>query len=363
MFANEAALFFGDMETLFDFKAFDASPSDKLIVQLENITDHAPINSYTVLLYSPFVLFVSIFFVLFISYLVQSVVSLRRFFETLNTTDYTMLSAQSDLSHIKFILGNRYEGILEAEVFLLDESLKSVNTIVKAKYINFINDNGVYRFRLLASTFIREGQLFGYLLLMDASATQDRINEYELIYRTDSLTQLPNRTELDDFIKKTANSSAKYLMSIVDLDHFKSINDNFGHHFGDLVLQHSANHLKKSVKLNEDDRLIRMGGEEFIILLSLEAQVFDDACKSIAKRILNFNDEKISFSGGILLWEPDKKTFDSAYKQCDKLLYEAKEGGRRQIRMLDYAGNKVVINEVSTRVDVINFQDQKSKVR
>ena len=83
---------------------------------------------------------------------------------------------------------------------------------------------------------------------------------------TDGLTKLYNRKYLDILLKELYNK--RVCLIELDIDHFKKINDTFGHQFGDEVLQQIAKILKSNVR--DEDIVIRMGGEEFLVVPSVE---------------------------------------------------------------------------------------------
>lgn len=153
---------------------------------------------------------------------------------------------------------------------------------------------------------------------------------------TDPLTQLNNRTRTDTFFP-TAIQSARFnkqplTLVIIDIDHFKSVNDNFGHLTGDKVLQAMADILKKSAR--QHDFVARWGGEEFIIILSnTELEDAFEHTESIRKKVENHQFPEIgsitSSFGISKLNETD--TAESIMARADKCLYKAKELGRNRV--------------------------------
>ena len=151
----------------------------------------------------------------------------------------------------------------------------------------------------------------------------------------DPLTQVYNRTFLRDFLKNF--NPNEYSILMLDIDHFKKINDTYGHKAGDFILREFANTIKKI--LREDDIFIRYGGEEFIIFIK-HPPSNQDVVK-IAQRIKNtfekasfiYNGTQINFTVSIgVLFHPQKfKTFKEALKITDTLLYRAKRAGRNKI--------------------------------
>lgn len=157
----------------------------------------------------------------------------------------------------------------------------------------------------------------------------DSIGYYKDNHTKDSLTGLYNRTELRTFINEHQNTNKLFLIALIDLDKFKDFNDTYGHDFGDTVLVHTANFLKKNFK-QEHDMILRIGGEEFLIILEVTTDI-NTLVTSIEKRLLSFNQQALSMSGGITVWETNVETFDNAHKRVDELLYQSKHNGRAQV--------------------------------
>ncbi len=103
-----------------------------------------------------------------------------------------------------------------------------------------------------------------------------------------------------------------------DLDHFKSINDNWGHEAGDTILVGFARILRKQVRA--DDLVVRMGGEEFLVLFS--------GCNSVD---LSTGEVRVTASARITHFEPERDNFKQAYAKADHHLHEAKAFGRDRV--------------------------------
>lgn len=154
----------------------------------------------------------------------------------------------------------------------------------------------------------------------------------------DSLTQAYNRRYLEKMIKKI--DLQDYIIAMADIDHFKSVNDRYGHNVGDRALQIFAkriqNHLKKK------DSLIRYGGEEFIIFLYKQdinnaKSVFERLKQSIQQDSICVNDVciNITSSFGVNLNPSLSKDFSKALQIADEQLYIAKNNGRNRIEYYD----------------------------
>jgi diguanylate cyclase (GGDEF)-like protein len=164
---------------------------------------------------------------------------------------------------------------------------------------------------------------------------QDYVN-LETISITDKLTQLNNRTRTDAYFPLAINEAHQQhedlAAVLVDIDHFKSVNDGYGHLVGDKILQSMAALLKENTR--EHDFIARWGGEEFIILLP-KTQLKDafkhiDNLRSIIEFHIFPDVKSITASFGIsMLREND--TPETLMERADKCLYEAKEQGRNRV--------------------------------
>jgi len=152
----------------------------------------------------------------------------------------------------------------------------------------------------------------------------------------DPLTRLYNRNYLKEIWNKI--TLKKIAIMMLDIDHFKLINDTYGHDVGDTVLSSIAKKLMGETRL--EDRVIRYGGEEFLIFLKWPKN--DDEVMQIANRIRkNIANEKIritenlsintSVSIGVNLSPKNSKTLKEAIKIADNMLYVAKDKGRNRV--------------------------------
>lgn len=163
--------------------------------------------------------------------------------------------------------------------------------------------------------------------------------------RVDYLTNLSNRRYFMEQAEAELHRALRYetpfALLMIDIDHFKQINDTYGHKTGDLVLQKLSELLKQS--LREVDILGRIGGEEFAILLpesKLEnaVEVAERLRTQIANSMLvEENGVAIRFtvSVGIALLDSGNKTLDALFAQADEALYKAKNSGRNCVRVKD----------------------------
>jgi len=167
----------------------------------------------------------------------------------------------------------------------------------------------------------------------------ERYKEFGRLIYHDALTGLYNRRALDDFLKQELERVERYQrrmsLLLLDIDHFKRVNDNYGHDFGDVVLQRISSVLKSTIR--EIDYAGRYGGEEFIILMpetgKSEGFIAANRIRLAVKSILwDKDDFSVAISGGLVTAPEDGLEGSRLIKKSDMALYLAKEGGRNQIR-------------------------------
>jgi len=190
----------------------------------------------------------------------------------------------------------------------------------------------------------------GWILSVGADITALKNNEKSLrqaheaalkAARTDQLTGLPNRRHilglLDEALAANEGRGSGLCVAVIDIDHFKAINDAHGHEAGDIVLTHFARSCRARVRTQ--DHLGRTGGEEFLLLLP--GAWLDDAVRIIDRvrdgfppAVLEHNGFELpcTFSAGVTeaLPEDDRS---SILRRADRALYAAKEEGRNRTRI------------------------------
>ncbi len=166
---------------------------------------------------------------------------------------------------------------------------------------------------------------------------------YDGLYAKDALTQLPNRhgfeEHLDAAVKRSARVGKTIALAYIDLDHFKTINDNYGHHVGDAVLVSAAKRLNTTVRAC--DFVARLGGDEFVAII--EDIAFDEDITPIISRIVGAIKETfhidnhhidISCSVGVAVYPGDGDT-QKLMVCADAAMYKAKENGKNQFKFFD----------------------------
>ncbi len=185
-----------------------------------------------------------------------------------------------------------------------------------------------------------------YFVISHQNITERKLSEEKVkeLARMDGLTNIPNRRTLDAFLheewRRCARLKKPISMALIDLDHFKTLNDNYGHQYGDECLIKIAGLLKEFAN-RPSDICARYGGEEFALVwgdTSLEQarQLSDRLLKKIAE--LQIQNEyspvssTLSVSIGLAEMVPDKgRKRSQLIAEADRLLYIAKGNGRNRV--------------------------------
>lgn len=175
-----------------------------------------------------------------------------------------------------------------------------------------------------------ELRLFSF---QDVSGLEDERAHLEDEASTDPLTKALNRRSFLRLLGQTAVTDTQFCLIMFDIDHFKSVNDTYGHDVGDAVLREISGLVRDNIR--ETDTLARWGGEEFMVLCR---KTGIKRGKQMAERLragvesFNFTGvpRQVTSSFGLAIHEPDESSED-LIKRADEALYEAKEGGRNRI--------------------------------
>jgi diguanylate cyclase (GGDEF)-like protein len=157
----------------------------------------------------------------------------------------------------------------------------------------------------------------------------------------DPLTDLPNRALFNDRLSqelaRARRQNGRLAMVFLDLDHFKSINDNYGHDVGDQVLRRVARQLQACVRAS--DTVGRIGGDEFVVLLAQLSE--SDSVLALAGELreslrqpfkVDGHELSISCSIGVAVYPEDGTDAEGLTKGADDAMYRAKEAGRDCVR-------------------------------
>ncbi|HDV5709573.1 TPA: diguanylate cyclase [Legionella pneumophila] len=241
-----------------------------------------------------------------------------------------------DSSHIELLCGHVSFSLEQQDLSLLCVPLMAQNDIygllyleVNLKQLPLFDENQ----RLLITAFAE---------LTALALANVRLGE-SLRYQSirDPLTGLYNRRYLEDFLFKQLHQAertkASFAILMLDLDHFKKINDTFGHDAGDLVLKELGQILNSDIRLG--DIAARYGGEEFVLLLyDIDAQAAKMKAEILRSAISNLQVKygaqpvgQITASIGLSVYPDDALSLAELIEAADKALYQAKNKGRNKV--------------------------------
>ena len=150
---------------------------------------------------------------------------------------------------------------------------------------------------------------------------------------TDPLTGIGNRRFLDNKINEFKGKDIQMAFLLLDIDHFKGINDNFGHDVGDEILVSIAETIKDLCRKN--DLFARIGGEEFVILnmnsTEEAAFLFAERIRLCIEGMTRSLESTVTASIGVAIGNMKQANYDELYKQADIALYAAKDQGRNKV--------------------------------
>ncbi len=193
---------------------------------------------------------------------------------------------------------------------------------------------------LSARVFEMDGELFLYINF--TNITDHKQTEQELFTQasTDALTGLYNRRQFltltDQALALSQRESTPFSVLMIDIDHFKNINDTYGHDVGDKVLQNLATAMKNT--LRKSDIVARWGGEEFIVFLyntpPEKAFIPADKLRDVVQNLnLIIAGQAISFTISIGISNSQTLEIGVLQKEADIALYHSKEKGRNQVTL------------------------------
>jgi len=178
------------------------------------------------------------------------------------------------------------------------------------------------------------------LILAQVAELGQLTRKLETAAHTDVLTELPNRRyimkQLDREWQKAVRANAALSVIVIDIDHFKMVNDLYGHDVGDLVLKETAHVLRNSSRQGEE--LARVGGEEFLIVCSGASE---DEAAAGAERIRAAVEGheivspgftgRVTISLGVAGRHGWMQSIDAFLKAADDAVYQAKHAGRNRV--------------------------------
>lgn len=242
--------------------------------------------------------------------------------EVIGKTPWRLFSGMHDLDFYRSIRESiDIAGTWQGELW---ERRKSGEVFVSWTSINAVKDD--------------LGQVSTYVsVFTDISERKQAEDRISHLAHHDALTGLPNRLLMEDrlnqIIQMAKRKDQQVAVLLLDLDHFKTINDALGHHIGDLMLRSVAERVVKSVRAT--DTVCRLGGDEFLVILSDKAE--DKSAARMAEKLISNLTETYSIerhqlhvtpSIGICMYPQDGTDTASLLKNADAAMYHAKQNGR-----------------------------------
>jgi len=216
-------------------------------------------------------------------------------------------------------------------------------------------------------------RIVGYMVVLffivETIKEQKNTLDYQAHY--DLLTGLPNRVLLYDRLEQSLEKGklhkTKIAVFFIDLDHFKSINDSFGHNAGDEVLKIITKRLLECIE--PEDTLARLGGDEFVLILEDVEQIQDTSliANKLLKKLalpLNVDNNKlyISSSIGISIFPNDGSDTQSLLKFADSAMYKAKDEGRNNYQYYDSKMTELAFERIVMETSLRNALDNEEFV-
>ncbi len=190
-------------------------------------------------------------------------------------------------------------------------------------------------------------QIFGFLVLLLGIVKWINLNneqneELKNLATTDALTGLFNRRYFHEELLKEFNryqrTKSSFAILMIDIDQFKSINDNHSHSTGDVILQTLSN--VSNYCLRKTDTIARWGGDEFIVLLlDIDSTICSETAERIRKKIedivvaVDDSVVNLTVSIGAAIAKNDDESIEVVIDRADKLLYQAKENGKNCVAL------------------------------
>ncbi|PRC91611.1 GGDEF domain-containing protein [Solimicrobium silvestre] len=196
---------------------------------------------------------------------------------------------------------------------------------------------------LLHRSLIDERKLLEERVFDRTMELHSAMKELELLATTDSLTGLANRRSMNEWINHEIERSCRFhkplALCMIDIDHFKNINDTFGHATGDLAIAAIAKTFNETIR--KTDIASRYGGEEFLLLMpetdEIEASVVTERLREAIQALQLYSDDNhvfaVTASIGVAFFDHQaaEDTMSKLLNRVDKALYRAKNAGRNQV--------------------------------
>ncbi|MBK8615650.1 MAG: diguanylate cyclase [Anaerolineales bacterium] len=203
-------------------------------------------------------------------------------------------------------------------------------------------DGTIFPVEITARFVTWEGQSVHIAAMRDITERKQIEEELVKLSITDPLTEVSNRRyfyiQAEQIFNRIQHPSDALAILMLDIDHFKQVNDTHGHGAGDAILHQLANRLKQN--LRPTDILARYGGEEFVILLprtpnSESALIAERLWRAMEEDSFKIGNKtiQVTISIGVANLDQDTQDIDALMRHADQALYQAKQAGRNQIKI------------------------------
>lgn len=269
---------------------------------------------------------------------VTNVLKIFHYDELKRVIDYNMdIDEWSDEMLQKRYVADNERGLFKAFIIALKDYNQSISTKINCSIrthgniIETLRFTGIY----YNSGIEGEGEIIGRILSDGATARSNEALELMDELQYDSLTKVYNKKAITEYAINILkeNKRNRTIIVILDVDHFKSVNDTYGHMYGDKILARVGQRLKEVV--GEDGVVGRIGGDEFMIVLNgiNDDQMLRGVLRAMRTQIKwefseEFTDFMITCSIGASIYPNNGTDFEELFKKADHCLYIAKEKGR-----------------------------------
>ncbi|MCO4786494.1 MAG: GGDEF domain-containing protein [Marinomonas atlantica] len=201
-----------------------------------------------------------------------------------------------------------------------------------------VNDADMQRQIVSIRSWYFEASQLKMAVLNAIGLLNDKIHKLDVDSHTDPLTQLYNRRGMQRLLDDFEAKHQQFSVLALDIDHFKLVNDRYGHDIGDLVIQELAMTMQNFIE--DSDTACRVGGEEFLIFLpNTKAEralnVAESLCEHVASTVMpKVKNITVSIGVGCVEGDVESTKIDMAIKHADTALYDAKNAGRNCVRFI-----------------------------
>jgi diguanylate cyclase (GGDEF)-like protein len=251
----------------------------------------------------------------------------------INRENKDKLTAQTAAEN-SFIVSSRVNGNYYTGSFI---NIKGIDGETKAYLISYQEDDSLNFINQNFFNTILNSLIFLVMTIILLTIIFSNNSKLRFLAHNDQLTGISNRHHLNNVLEREYERYQRYNSTfsfmIFDIDHFKNINDNYGHDIGDRILKELSDLVKNNIR--RTDYFGRWGGEEFVIIAAeSKLQEAEKLAQKLRREIEKYNfikDENITASFGVA--EIKEESIDQLIKRADDALYRAKENGRNRVEL------------------------------